>query len=92
MLPSASGTLPATLRAFVTNASSAPNGGFLPGTKDEELGVPAQWIERTKGASRFRVLNWLPAYLRWYRYAFATTFLGRPASTVKLHRTWKTAT
>lgn len=54
--------------------------------------VPAQWIERTKGTSRFRVLNWLPAYLRWYRYAFATTFLGRPASTVKLHRTWKTAT
>ena len=54
--------------------------------------VPAQWIERTKGTSRFRVLNWLPAYLRWYRYAFATTFLGRPASTVKLRQTWKTAT
>lgn len=54
--------------------------------------VPAQWIERTKGASRFRVLPWLPAYLRWYRYAFATTFLRRPASTVALRQNWKPAT
>ena len=54
--------------------------------------VPAQWIERTKGASRFRVLHWLPAYLRWYRYAFATTFLRRPAVSVKLRPTWKPVT
>lgn len=46
--------------------------------------VPAQWFERTKGASRFRVINWLPAYLRWYGYAFATTYLRRPAGSVKL--------
>lgn len=37
--------------------------------------VPAQWIERKQGQSRFRVLKWLPAYLRWYFYAFATTYL-----------------
>ncbi|MBS0535982.1 MAG: glycosyltransferase [Proteobacteria bacterium] len=54
--------------------------------------VPAQWIERTKGTSRFRVLHWLPAYLRWYRYAFATTFLHRPASSVKLRPAWKPMT
>lgn len=53
--------------------------------------VPAQWIERTKGASRFRVLHWIPAYLRWYSYAFATRFLGRPASTVTLRPTWNPA-
>ena len=29
--------------------------------------VPAQWFERRHGESRFRVLRWLPAYLRWYR-------------------------
>ena len=46
--------------------------------------VPAQWFERKHGASRFRVLHWLPAYLRWYRYAFATTFLARPPSTVAM--------
>ena len=44
--------------------------------------VPAQWFERKHGASRFRVFQWLPAYLRWYRYAFATTYLRRPPSTV----------
>jgi hypothetical protein len=46
--------------------------------------VPARWIERRKGESRFRVLGWLPAYLRWYVYAFATTFLRRPPGTVPL--------
>jgi glycosyltransferase involved in cell wall biosynthesis len=41
--------------------------------------VPAVWIERKVGTSRFRVLKWLPAYLRWYGYAFATTYLRRRA-------------
>lgn len=39
--------------------------------------VPARWFERTKGRSRFRILRWLPAYLRWYFYAFATAWGGR---------------
>jgi glycosyltransferase involved in cell wall biosynthesis len=39
--------------------------------------VPAIWVERKAGTSRFRVLRWLPAYLRWYGYAFATTWLRR---------------
>ena len=46
--------------------------------------VPARWIERQHGTSRFKVLSWLPAYLRWYFYAFATTFLRRPPETVGL--------
>ncbi|WP_299807238.1 glycosyltransferase [Tardiphaga sp.] len=46
--------------------------------------VPALWYERQHGASRFRVMKWLPAYLRWFRYAFATTFLRRRADTVTL--------
>jgi len=44
--------------------------------------VPARWFERTRGASRFQVIRWLPAYLRWYLYAFATTYLRRPARSV----------
>jgi glycosyltransferase involved in cell wall biosynthesis len=44
--------------------------------------VPARWFERQHGASRFRVLKWLPAYLRWFRYAFATTYLRRSPETV----------
>ena len=46
--------------------------------------VPANWFERKHGSSRFQVLRWLPAYLRWYAYAFATTYLRRPARTVRL--------
>jgi dolichol-phosphate mannosyltransferase len=53
--------------------------------------VPALWFERKHGASRFRVLRWLPAYLRWYFYAFATTFLRRPPDTVVLKPAAQTA-
>lgn len=44
--------------------------------------VPARWFERTAGQSRFKVLGWVPAYLRWYRYAFATRLFGRGPETV----------
>lgn len=46
--------------------------------------VPAQWFERAHGTSRFQVVKWLPAYLRWYFYAFATTHLRQSADTVPL--------
>lgn len=36
--------------------------------------LPAQWIERQTGKSRFRVFVWMPIYLRWYAYAFGTLF------------------
>lgn len=35
--------------------------------------IAASWHERRKGPSRFRVIRWLPGYLRWFGYAFATT-------------------
>lgn len=46
--------------------------------------VPALWYERTVGSSRFRVWDWFGSYLRWYRYAFATAWLGRGSETVLL--------
>ena len=46
--------------------------------------VPALWFERKHGTSRFRVLKWLRAYMRWYAYAFTTTLFRRPPSTVTL--------
>ena len=52
--------------------------------------VPAQWYERKQGPSRFRILQWLPLYLRWYLYAFATTYLRRSGGSVKLRSAWKT--
>lgn len=39
--------------------------------------LPFHWYERRAGASRFNVLGWLPEYLRWVRFAFATTYLRR---------------
>lgn len=48
--------------------------------------VPALWFERTKGKSRFRVVQWLPHYLRWYFHGFATTYLRVGPETVKLKR------
>ena len=48
--------------------------------------VPARWFERAHGASRFQVMKWLPDYLRWYRYAFATTYLRRRPDTVPRKR------
>lgn len=46
--------------------------------------VPVVWFERTKGKSRFRVVQWLPGYLRWYFYGFATSWLKRNPASVKL--------
>ena len=39
--------------------------------------IPALWIEREERKSRFRIFKWLPIYLRWYFYAFATTYLRK---------------
>lgn len=46
--------------------------------------VPASWTERKTGTSRFRTAKWLPAYVRWCLYAFATTFLFQGPRTVRL--------
>lgn len=46
--------------------------------------VPALWIERRQGSSRFRVVRWLPGYLRWIVYAMATTYLRRGPGSVRL--------
>ena len=46
--------------------------------------VPVRWYEREHGQSRFKVLRWVPAYLRWYLYAFATSFARRAPDTVAL--------
>jgi len=32
--------------------------------------VPTIWLDRTLGVSHFKVVKWVPAYLRWYRFAF----------------------
>jgi dolichol-phosphate mannosyltransferase len=48
--------------------------------------IPFVWYQRAAGRSRFRVLKWLPKYLRWYFYAFATTWLGARSVAMKSPR------
>ena len=31
--------------------------------------IPCTWQDRQQGASRFRILNWLPKYMKWYLFA-----------------------
>jgi dolichol-phosphate mannosyltransferase len=39
--------------------------------------IPAQWEERSVGSSRFKVLKWLPQYLKWYIYGLSTIWLRK---------------
>jgi glycosyltransferase involved in cell wall biosynthesis len=32
--------------------------------------VPTIWLERDHGVSNFKIVSWLPHYLRWWRFAF----------------------
>jgi dolichol-phosphate mannosyltransferase len=49
--------------------------------------VPVLWFERGEGQgkSRFKILKWLPAYLRWFFYSIATTYFRRGPNTVTLN-------
>jgi glycosyltransferase involved in cell wall biosynthesis len=45
--------------------------------------IPATWTDRVAGESRFRLMHWLPHYLRWYWYALAHALVRRPVSPLK---------
>jgi dolichol-phosphate mannosyltransferase len=34
--------------------------------------IPTIWLDRAFGVSNFKMSKWLPAYLRWYRFAYGT--------------------
>lgn len=34
--------------------------------------VPTIWLDRTLGVSHFKLAKWVPAYLRWYGFAFGS--------------------
>jgi glycosyltransferase involved in cell wall biosynthesis len=51
---------------------------FARGERISEL--PTTWTDRTAGESRFRILQWLPHYLRWYAYALQAGWGLRRAS------------
>jgi glycosyltransferase involved in cell wall biosynthesis len=42
--------------------------------------IPTIWLERQQGVSNFKLAEWIPSYLRWYRFAF-----GRRLDPAQLH-------
>ena len=47
--------------------------------------LPTIWLDRTLGVSHFKIAKWLPAYLRWYRFAF-----GPRLSVEQMHNVLRT--
>jgi glycosyltransferase involved in cell wall biosynthesis len=37
--------------------------------------VPSRWVDRTSGRSNFKLVRWLPHYLKWYFYGLAAPLL-----------------
>jgi dolichol-phosphate mannosyltransferase len=50
---------------------------FLRGYRVTE--VPSIWRDRTAGESRFKLVEWLPSYLRWYLLAMRNALRRDPA-------------
>ena len=48
--------------------------GYLNGYKICE--VPTTWIDRVAGESNFKIIEWLPSYLKWYFMAFIKKFIN----------------
>jgi dolichol-phosphate mannosyltransferase len=41
--------------------------------------VPATWLDRSAGQSRFKLMKWLPHYLHWYFWALRQRWFGKIA-------------
>ena len=67
--------------AFVRDVGIDSRDGFEIGieltAKAKRLGrpvaeIPTIWLDRQAGVSNFKVAQWIPSYLRWYRFAFGS--------------------
>jgi glycosyltransferase involved in cell wall biosynthesis len=43
--------------------------------------IPTRWVDRAAGSSNFKLIQWLPHYLKWYLFA-----LGRPSSITEMQK------
>jgi dolichol-phosphate mannosyltransferase len=66
-------------REFVRQVGIDSDGGFEVGLelvakarrlRQPVAEIPTIWLDRSLGVSNFKLLTWLPKYLRWYRFAF----------------------
>jgi len=72
--------------SFLKSQTIESTGGFELGlelvVKAHNLGkkiceVPTVWTDRIAGKSNFKIIEWLPSYLKWYFYAFRKKFKGK---------------
>jgi dolichol-phosphate mannosyltransferase len=72
-------------RSFLESVQIESRGGFEIGmeltvkafvTGRRVVEVPSIWTDRTAGTSRFRLMQWLPRYLRWYFFALRRSWFG----------------
>ena len=73
-------------RALVEQVEIESNSGFELGLEmtvkahlrgHDIAEIPTTWRDRTAGESRFKVLKWMPGYLRWYAGCIYKTWIGQ---------------
>ncbi len=48
--------------------------------------IPTIWLDRAFGVSNFKMSKWLPAYLRWYRFAYGRRMTARQLTAWRIKR------
>jgi glycosyltransferase involved in cell wall biosynthesis len=51
--------------------------------------IPTIWLERHAGISNFKVAQWIPSYLRWYRFAFGRRLSASQIRERAARQTWR---
>jgi dolichol-phosphate mannosyltransferase len=78
-------------KEVIMNISIESNGGFeigmeltvkayIKGYKVTE--VPSAWYDRANGESRFRMWQWIPKYLKWYKLGIMAIWFNRKGTLV----------
>jgi len=45
--------------------------------------IPTIWLDRQAGVSNFKIAQWIPGYLRWYRFAFGPKLTAEQIKAVR---------
>jgi len=78
-------------KKFLTEVGIDSNAGFEVGlemvAKARRLRLPVAeiptiWLDRSHGVSNFHLARWMPAYLRWYRFAFGRKLLAEEVAQI----------
>ena len=48
--------------------------------------IPTIWLDRQAGVSNFKVVQWIPGYLHWYRFAFGPRLTAEQVKSTQLAR------